>query len=255
MKAEIVLTPSESKRLIAKAVAQLDSVKSAYKNGTLIICRGGTNAYVYEEVTGEKMDKEQYLVGYIGPKGLQIKPHTAWEVILYKGKPKTGATISEVMKDLRPGDVIIKGANAIGPDMIPGLLCARRRPDASGGTLGQFMLAAMARGVEIVIPVGLEKCIPVSVLVGSKEISSSVIDYARGYPCALIPMFGTVVTEVDALKKLTGAEAIPISAGGIGGAEGSIVLLVTGGKKEVGEAIKIVEGIQGEPNMPDPKQD
>lgn len=137
------------------------------------------------------------------------------------------------MKDLRTGDIIIKGANAIDPDGIPGVLCARRRPDTTGGTLGTFQIAAMARGVEAIIPVGLEKSIPVSVLVGSRETSSSAIDYVTGISCGLVPIFGTVVTEVEALKTLICAEAIPMGAGGIGDGKGSIVLLLKGSDSEV----------------------
>jgi len=105
----------------------------------------------------------------------------------------------------------------------------------------------MARGVEVILPVGLEKPIPVSVLVGSKEISSSNIDYATGISCGLVPIFGAVVTEVEAIKALTRAEAIPIGAGGIAGGEGSIVLLLKGGDSEVRQAIELVEKIKGEP--------
>ncbi|MFC2002033.1 hypothetical protein ACFLUZ_06005, partial [Chloroflexota bacterium] len=48
----VVLNSSESKRLIAKAVAVLPEVKAALKKGTLIIGWGGTNAFVAEEILG-----------------------------------------------------------------------------------------------------------------------------------------------------------------------------------------------------------
>lgn len=251
MKAQIVLTPSESKRLIAKAVAQMESVKKALKKGILVICRGSTNAFIAEEITGRQIEKGKFTAGYIGPKGLGVNPKIPKEIILIDGKPRDDLSLTGVMKDLRPGDVIIKGANAIGPDRIPGILLGRVQPDTSGGTVGTFQVAAMARGVEVVVPVGLEKSIPVSVLVGSREASSK-IDYATGIPCGLVPIFGTVVTEVEAIKILTSAEAIPIAAGGIGGGEGSIVLLLKGSDAEVGKAIKIVEKVKGEPSVLEP---
>ena len=62
-----------------------------------------------------------------------------------------------------------------------------------------------------------------------------------------------MVTEVEALKSLTGVEVIPIAAGGIGGAEGSVVLLLKGGESEVKEAMKLVEKIKGEPPIQEPR--
>lgn len=111
----------------------------------------------------------------------------------------------------------------------------------------------MARGIDIIIPVGLEKSIPVSVLSGSKELSTNTIDWATGMPCGLIPIFGCVVTEVEALKLLADVETIPIAAGGIGGGEGSITLLIKGPEDKVRKAINIVERIKGEPQLKEPK--
>ena len=253
MKAQIVLAPSESKRLISKAVSQMESVKNAMKRGIVIICRGSTNAFLAEELTGQQMNKRDFALGYIGLKGLIVNLNNLKDIVLIDGKPKTDLALADVVKDLKTGDVIIKGANAIGPDGIPGILLSRRRPDTSGGTLGAFQAAAMARGVEIIVPVGLEKSIPVSVLVGSKELSSSEVEYTTGIACGLVPVFGTVVTEVEAMRILSDVEGIPIGAGGIGGAEGSVVLLLKGPNSKVKQAIRIIEEIRGESQLPEPK--
>ena len=42
----VVLNPSESRRLLAKATVALPEVQNAWKNGMIIIGRGITNAYV-----------------------------------------------------------------------------------------------------------------------------------------------------------------------------------------------------------------
>jgi hypothetical protein len=252
MKAEIVLTSSESKRLLAKALVSMDSVKRALRDGAVIVCRGTTNAYILEELLGSHIEKDRYAVGYIGPKGLGINPNPANETILVKGKVKEGATIADFVKELEPGDVIIKGANAIGPDGIPAVLIGRKNSKTVGGTIGFFQMGAMARGITVIVPVGLEKYIPISVLVGSKELSADKVDWATGVPCGLIPIFGTVVTEVEALKMLAGVEAIPIAAGGIGGAEGSVVLLIKGTEEQVQTAIITVKSMKGEPPVEEP---
>ena len=50
--AMLVLNPAESRRLLAKATVALPEVQNAWKNGTIIIARGITNAYVTEEFFG-----------------------------------------------------------------------------------------------------------------------------------------------------------------------------------------------------------
>ncbi len=253
MKAQICLTPSESKRVLAKAVISIRSVKKALESGTVIICRGSTDAYILEEVKGSPVEKGKYTAGYVGRKGLELNINRPSEAIFVNGKIQNDVTLQDAVKGLKPGDVVIKGANAIGPDGIPGVLVARRSPQTTGGTLGTFQMAAMARGFEVIIPIGLEKSIPVSVLVGSKEISLDKVEWATGVPCGLIPMFGTVVTEIEAFKLLADVESIPIAAGGIGGAEGTITLLIKGDETKVRKAISIVEKIKGEPPTESPK--
>ncbi|MBW2262654.1 MAG: hypothetical protein JRG91_11825, partial [Deltaproteobacteria bacterium] len=48
MQASFTLTVAESKRLIAKGVAAIPEVARARREGTLIVGRGSTNAYVLE---------------------------------------------------------------------------------------------------------------------------------------------------------------------------------------------------------------
>jgi hypothetical protein len=67
----VTLTPSESKRLIAKGVMKLEEVPRALKHGAIIISLGTTNAYVAEEILNavsesiECIDKQRYAAGVI----------------------------------------------------------------------------------------------------------------------------------------------------------------------------------------------
>jgi hypothetical protein len=61
-----------------------------------------------------------------------------------------------------------------------------------------------------------------------------------------------VVTEVEAMKLMADVEITAIAAGGIGGAEGSIVFLVEGKEVEVRKIIKVVESIKGESQIREP---
>ncbi len=246
MRAQIVLTPSESKRLIGKAVAQMEVVQKAKKKGIIVIARGTTNAFVAEEISGREIAKSNFTAGIITAEGLGSNPKSPKEIVLIDGEVKDGLSIDEMLDKLGPNDVIIKGANAIGPDGIPGLFCGRGSPRATGGTLGKFHSLSLTRGVNVIIPVGLEKLIPCSVLDVYKEVDFYPTDYAMKQPVSLHPMSGTAVTEIDAIKLLTGADALPIGAGGIAGGEGSMTLLVKGADAEVKKAIEIVEKIKGE---------
>ncbi len=48
-----------------------------------------------------------------------------------------------------------------------------------------------------------------------------------------MPMTGVIVTELEAIRLLTGADALQIAAGGIRGAEGAVRLLITGTGSEI----------------------
>jgi len=236
MRVQVTLTSSESKRLLGKAVSQMDVVKKALKKGTIIIPRCTTNAFVIEEITGRKMKKEAFVGGYIVPMptggiGFGQLSHLRGDVdiiVIKDGKVIDDMKASEVFsydssclmaRELGPDDVVIKSGNAIGPDRIAGVMCARgtleQLRSGSRRSLGGFMpntMIANVRGANLIIPIGLEKCIPISVLEASKETIQSGTDLSIGGcgPVSLIPIFGTVITEVEAVKIVSGAEAVPI---------------------------------------------
>jgi len=63
----------------------------------------------------------------------------------------------------------------------------------------------------------------------------------------LLPVPGEVVTEIEALKMLTGAQAHLVAAGGVCGAEGAVWLAVTGSAEELRETEKIMAAVSEEP--------
>lgn len=73
------------------------------------------------------------------------------------------------------------------------------------------------------------------------------MDDSMGMPCMLVPTKGgIVVTEIEAIEILTGAEAIPISAGGVTGAEGAVTLVIKGAEAQVRAAKEIIVDVKGE---------
>jgi hypothetical protein len=252
-----ILTQAESKRLIGKAVAQMPIVKNALANGMIIIIKGTTNAYVAEEITGNKADHAAFVTGRIEPeKGTknlpQVKPIP--HLILEKGKV-VDIPLGEAAKKLKAGDVVMKGANALD---YKNKLAATNILDPAGGTLGATFPFVVARKVHLVIPVGLEKLIAGDLVETSLKTREPIESLpapsdksTNAFPGYNIPsmwlLTGEIVTELEAIKMLTGATAFQSSAGGVSGAEGGVWLVFRGTPDQVKKALDLVRSIQGEP--------
>jgi hypothetical protein len=66
----------------------------------------------------------------------------------------------------------------------------------------------------------------------------------------LVPLSGAkVVTEIDALRMLTGAESFHVASGGSSGSEGAVTLVAEGEARNVEKAIELTESIKGEPPL------
>ncbi len=241
MQIQVTLTPRESKRIIALGVKKLPVIQQALKKGIILIALGSTNAYVAEELTGRKIDHMRYGAGYIDGTTTVVKNDRRLPVIALKnGKEVNGDTI---IGEMTSQDVVIKGANAIDPDGVAGVMMA----NPAGGTTGDILGAVMARGINLVIPVGLEKSIPYSITAISKRIGIQRCSKATGLPVGMMPLCGTVITEVEALTILGAEDVFPIGAGGIEGGEGSITLCVTGDRAdEIFELVRKVKEKKGE---------
>jgi hypothetical protein len=247
MQALFTLTSSESKRLLAKAVAAMPEVQHAKENGYLVIGRGSTNAFVVEELMNSVIDKERYIAGQIikgvlcvlGP-DQRNKPVTFHKGEILAVEPGT------VIDKLVPGDILIKGANAVDPFGNVGVLMA----GPGGGTMGQFYMALKAQGVDTIYPVGLEKLIPSveeAARYGGKLSLGRTIGCRVGMACVAD---GRIVTEIEAVEILFGLKAIHYASGGWGGAEGSVTLIVEGEEEEVNNCLDMMEKIKGEPPLP-----
>jgi hypothetical protein len=248
MQALFTLTPAESKRLIAKGIAALPEIKRAKKDGYLLIGRGSTNAYIVEELLGRKIKKEGYVAGQV-IKGVfcvlggeeRTKP-----VIFHKGEALS-VEPNTVLDKLQPGDMLIKGANAIDRDGNVGVAMA----SPVGGTMGQFYMAMKARGLEIIYPVGLEKLIP-SVELAAQYAGTMTLGKTIGAKVGMVCVAdGRAFTELDAIESLFDIGAIHFASGGWGGAEGCVTLVVEGPDAQVNKCMKFLEQkIKGEPALP-----
>ena len=237
----ISLTVSESKRLIAKGIAQWDVVKRALDQGIVAIGSGTTNGYIIEELTGEPFDKRTLVTGrtlpanYDGPK----ISYTGADLVLRKGE-RLDVSARDALEDMKPGDVFMKGANALNYERAQaGVLIGH----PTGGNVGAFIGSCMARRIRFVLPVGLEK----SVGIDLEEAAAMINEDPQGKGPTLWVVPGDIFTEIEALDALTGIQAVAVGAGGIGGAEGAVWLALFGTASEISATEGIIEGIRNEP--------
>lgn len=245
----VSLTPAESKRLIARGVIATEVVQNALQNGYVCITMGTTSAYIAEELLGE-YDKTRHIAGIVVPKGLAITDGSKrfTDAIFHKGEYIKKTKVIDVLDKLGPNDVIIKSANGLDEDYVPIVLLAHE----TAGTVGVFLGAVAARNIKLIVPVGLEKSIPVSYSEFCGRFGKDDWDYAIGTPVGAIALHeGMAFTEIDALETLFDVQAIPISAGGVNGAEGSITLFIEGGEEETARAFEFLTDLKGEAPFPE----
>jgi len=242
---QFVLTSSMGKRLIGKAIAAHPIIREVLGKGTLVIVAGTTNAYVAEEIlaaTGqaEGFTAEGFRRGLTVPPGANPPQATfPGDVILVDGVWQKGKEIFDVADDLKAGDVVLKGANALNPDLTK---AAVQIGHPQAGTIGAALPGVFGRRVRLIIPVGLEKRICDDV----DDIAAAVNDPEAEGP-RLLPMPGEPFTELDAIELLTGASAFLVAAGGVCGAEGAVWIGVQGTGEQLAAAAELVGSLAGEP--------
>jgi len=246
MKADIVLTVAESKRLIAKGVVATEYVQEKMAKGIIVVTSGSTNAYVYEEILGTSFEKLGYLTGRTTP----AKGTSSWDVestpdlVLVDGKPAPDLDRFSALAKMKPGDIYVKGANALNYGAgVAGVSIGH----PTGGTVGGSIGSIVSKKLRLLIPIGLEKELAVDISEAAARIAETDEHLNKVY--SLWPIEGTIYTEIEALDTLFGIDVIPVAAGGIAGAEGAVRLLLDGYEEAVKEAVAFIETIQGEPAL------
>ena len=246
------LTPAAGKRLIAKALVVHPWVREVLRSGRLVIVAGTTNGYVAEEILTQIGQAVGFMRRYFF-RGLTLPPaliaamggrpadagRFPGDVVIDLGVWQRAKSIFEIIGELGPGDLIIKGANAL--DAAAGQAATFVDfPDA--GPTGVILPAVLGRHARLLVPVGLEKRVTGGLLdLGNRLVSSD----AKGP--RLCPLPGTVFTEIDAIALATGAQATLVGGGGVGGAEGAIWLAVEGGDDQLAQVEVLMRKVVGEP--------
>ncbi len=266
MLAQVSLTPTESKKLIAKAVVNLDVVKKAVDSGTVVIHPSSSTIFIAEEITGESPKTPVWLCGLVAPKGtcgsLEVAQLMAGRAgqreeadsatvdpggfplswVVREKRLSMGTPLGTLLDEMGPEDVYIKGVNALDVEGNVGVLVGNR---VEGGTMGRVTSAQRRKGFSLIFPVGLEKLIPGRISEVAREARKTRYDYSMGMNCGLLPCKGTTVTEPRAIEILSGAAATPIAAGGLGGAEGAVTMVIKGDTDQVTKAIEYIEECKG----------
>lgn len=154
-----------------------------------------------------------------------------------------GITLGALLAEMGPGDVYVKGVNALDAEGHVGVLYANVSPP--GGVFGRVIPASRKNGFKLVFPAGLEKLIATPIREAARAARPRDLDYSMGYRVGLMPCEGTVVTELDAIKIMSGAKANHIASGGLGGAEGAVTLVIGGNNEQVDEAVRLVCTVKG----------
>ncbi|MEW6750739.1 MAG: hypothetical protein AB1505_07145 [Candidatus Latescibacterota bacterium] len=246
MKAMFVLTPPESRRLIARAVVRLPQVQAALERAYVCVVGGTTNAYVAEELAGVAVEPQRFTAGTSVRGVLCVTPVAQRDkripLVLYKGEV-VSKTLAEALSDFHLETVVIKGANAVDMQGNVGIITS----GFDGGTVAATIGYMTSTGMKYVFPVGLEKLVA-SVPEAARWAGSKTFDYSMGANFGMYCLSnGIVVTEVQALQILAGVEVRHLASGGIGGSEGAVVLAAQGEEGAVWQAIAAVEAVKGEP--------
>ncbi len=235
------LTVAAGKRLIAKGVAAFPPVKRALAQGTVAVGSGSTNGYIIEELTGEPFAKHSFVTGHTVPPDYR-GPTIAYSVpdlVLRRGERMQLKAV-DALKDMGPGDVFIKGANALNYErQQAGVLIGH----PTGGNVGAVVGSTVSRRILYLHPVGLEKCVSVDL----EEVARRINRDPEGKGPTLWVVPGMIFTEIEALRTLVGIEALPCGAGGIGGAEGAIWLALFGDQSRLDQALALLDTLKREP--------
>lgn len=249
---QFVLTPAAGKRLIGKGIVKHAATEKALKNGTVVIVAGTTNGYAAEEIL-KKLGQEKAFQRDHFYRGIILPPNHPksstgrsydeskfpGDVVIINGMFQKGKTIFDVVDDLREGDVILKGANAV--DIIQ-KKAAILIGAPKAGTVGAAIPAVAGRRVRLIVPVGLEKRIDGNL----DELAAKMNEPGVPGP-RLLPVPGEIFTELDAIAMLTGAQAELAAAGGVCGAEGSVWIIVSGKPAQEKAAEALIKSVVNEP--------
>ena len=251
----LTLTSEESKRLIAKYIAAMPEVIQAMKAGIIDLQLSSTNGYIYEELSGNRINKSAYLCGCLTSMGgcqaylpASLKRERYFDKGVEKQISFPEADFDAFFQAMGPGDIIIKSGNLL--DKNGNAVVFTGEPSGNGGEWGKALHYVMKNNIQVLIPMTLNK----SALVDSTRLIDLIKVNELDWDCTHImadctPLPGKVVTEIDAIHGLSGADALVCAMNGVGTGDGTVSLFIFGENKQVDHIHQIVTEIKGEPKL------
>ncbi len=238
----IRFTVSESKRLIAKGLAQNCEVKARLENGMVIITRGTTNTYIAQELAGLDTPAGSFVTGRIFPTGAAgfTTDVRVMDIVLINGEVAE-MSYDDALSQMGAEDIVFKGANLL--NYAKGQASVNIGA-ANGGTVGKLRKYTDNGQGRWIVPVGLEKDCSADLEQLSKILSENN-DSREGTVLQNVTSEG-IYTEIEAIKEFADVDVYQVAMGGIGGAEGGVSLMVCGSKSEVDKAIAAASQVHGE---------
>ena len=245
---QFFLTVNEGKWMIAEAISQMADVRRALENGSVIFKGGTTVSCVSELITGIPLK----ISGRNTPFGAKSGklPTTAPHTLLWKNKEAHNMDdcVDEAFLSLNPEDILIIGANLIDAEGNAAMLAGA----PGGGSPGKAASAMASEGFKVIIAAGLEKLTPGKVNDAIRASSRKGMSSAYGMACGLFPVFGQLITEMEAIKQLADVKVDLIGRGGVQGAEGGTLFQISGEEKAVDIIEEVVTRCKGKGRAGDP---
>jgi len=242
--APVSLTVSESKRLIAKGIAQHPLVKQKLASGTIIITRGSTNTYIAEELIGLNAPHGQFVTGNITPakgQAIEFGGDKIPELVIVNGK-QVEIPFKEALASLKEDDIIFKGGNLLNYHRKQAAVTIGA---ADGGTVGRIQPYTQDGPAHLIVPIGLEKE-TYGDLNEYARILSAEIQKKEFIPRIIVHQNAEIFTEIEAIKLFGRVEVIPYASGGLAGSEGAKSFAIYGPQTEIDKVLKLISEIQGE---------
>lgn len=239
--AQVVLTAPESRKLIARALSQLDEVRDALKSSKIVVCTGSISPDILEALGFGPIQEEErglYICGMIRGEGLCT---TDFDVVRSATFIERGSLIEksgrEFMKNFGAGDVYIKSPNILDRNGVAGVLAGA--PECGG--VGRMVYEIEECGY--IAPTLLLKSAPIDLYDLSETVTpedykrdaSGFVRYSCGMPVNLVPLpeRTKVVTEIEAIERVFGLSAKPIGMSGVGSGADTVALSVEGPEEDV----------------------
>lgn len=242
--AGVNLTVSEGKRLIAKGIMAMPSVKEKLEKGMIIVTKGTTNTYIAEELLNTSIEHGSFVIGHFAPEGqfpVNADKGQMQEVVIKDGKV-LDVTYEEALKMLEPGDIVMKGGNLLNYSMKQAAVCIGA---SNGGTTYKLLPYVGEGKAELIIPIGLEKETTANLEILENTLNAGN-ERLNSVPRLYMFRTGTVFTEIEAILQFADVKVFPYGVGGISGREGGVSLVISGSETEVNKVLELVRTIQGE---------